>query len=561
MNRTSVMKTRTSIAWLAVSLMVMLSLLLASCKPEAEPQGETPIATARPVRLSLGWTPNLDPAIGADESASIAFVNMYDTLVFPKLDGTVAPCLAERWEVSSDGLVYDFALRKDVKFHNGDPLTADDVVFSMERLLTINQGFSYLFKGKVDRVEALDDYTVRFTLTEPFGPFLLTLPRLYVVNKAQVLEHVDPSGPYGEFGDYGSGWFIAGNDAGSGPYKAKQLNPGEYFEAEQHPEYWGGLDPNNPTEFRILGTNESVTVRTLMSRRELEITDCFQPPEVLEALDNIEGIDIAVNRGRGITNLTLNTKKAPTDDVHVRRALAYAIDYDAITTTICPGFPKARSLVFSALAGYKPNTQEYTYDLDKALEELKKSKYYGQLDQYPIEIAYPSGIADREKMALLVQSEAAKIGLTVEVTSVPWVTMTEMAAKPETTPHGCIIGYGADYAEAGSLLDIRFHSRGAGTWMQTDWLQDSEIDTAIDDALRTVDVEERLRKYEQLQERLAEICPAIPLIEELGKQAYQAAYLEWDVAEAGKAGRAHSPLMGYTWVMRDIKVYPDRIPQ
>lgn len=561
MNRPNVMRGIKGFAALALALALLSTLVLAGCAKKDQAGGATTPAVERPVRLSLGWTPNLDPAIGADEAASIAQVNIYDSLVFPKLDGTVAPCLAERWDESPDGLTYTFYLRQDVKFHNGDPLTADDVVFSMQRLMTIGQGYSYLFKDTVDKVEAVDKYTVRFTLKKPFGPFLLTLPRLYVLNKKQVLEHVNPSGQYGEFGDYGSAWLIAGNDAGSGPYKAKELKPGEYFLAEQFKEYWGGFDANNPTYFKILGTNEPVTVRTLMSRRELEITDCFQPPEVLEALDNIEGIDVAVNRGRGITNLTLNTKKPPTDDVHFRRALAYAVDYETITSKIDPGFPKAKGLVFSALAGYNPNVPEYTYDLDKAMAELKQSKYYGKLDQYPVEIAYPAGIADREKIALLVQSGAAKIGIKVNVTSIPWVTMTEMAAKPETTPHGCIIGYGADYAEAGSLLAIRFHSKGAGTWMQTDWLQDPAIDKGIEDALSTLDKGERMRKYADLQVKLMEICPAIPLIEELGKQAYQSAYLVWDVAEAGKAGKPHSPLMGYTWVMRDIKVYPERMPK
>jgi len=542
---------------LILALVIAASLVLVGCSGK---QPGDQASADRPIRISLGWTPNLDPAIGADEAASITQVNMYDTLVFPRLDGTVEPWVATDWEATPDGLSYTFNLRDDVVFHSGNKLTAEDVVFSMDRLITMGQGYSYLYKGLVTSTEAVGDYTVKFTLSRPFGPFVSTLIRVYILDKDEVMAHIDPAGQYGEYGDYGSAWLIAGNDAGSGPYKVGELKPGEYFTGVQFEDYWGGFDPNNPTYFKILATNESVTVRTLMSQRELEITDCFQPAEVLEALDEMEGIDIAVNRGRGMTNLTLNTQKAPTDDVHFRRAIAYAVDYATLTTTICPGYPKATGVVFSALAGYNGDAPEYVYDLDKAREELQQSRYWGQLDQYPVDIAWVAEAPDREKMALLIQAGCAEIGITANVIKVPWITMTENAANVETTAHGCLIGYGADYGEAGSLLASRFHSQGVGTWMQTDWLQDPDIDAKIEDALATLDWEERMAKYADLQVELAELCPAVPLIEEIGLQAYQSAYVTWAVAETGKAGKPHSPLMGYTWVMRDIQVYPDQVP-
>ncbi len=98
------------------------------------------------IRWTEDWPTYIDPAVGTDFSDSMALVQLYDTLVFPSLDGSIQPHLAETWDVSDDGLTYTFHLREGVKFHNGDELTAEDVVFSADRLFDIGEGFAYLLR-------------------------------------------------------------------------------------------------------------------------------------------------------------------------------------------------------------------------------------------------------------------------------------------------------------------------------------------------------------------------------------------------------------------------------
>ena len=152
----------------------------------------------RIVRFTASNTPNIDPAQGHDRASQIALVNLYDSLVFQDYLGNLKNGVAESWTVSEDGLKYTFKIRDGILFHNGDKLTADDVVFSMKRLLTVKRGFSYLFEGLVKDISNPSDDTVLITLSEPFGPFLSTLNRFYIVNKKQVLEHLQ-DGNYGEF--------------------------------------------------------------------------------------------------------------------------------------------------------------------------------------------------------------------------------------------------------------------------------------------------------------------------------------------------------------------------
>lgn len=527
---------------------------------ESTVNGETtadPDSEVKIVRFTLANTPYLDPAVGSDEATSATFVNLYDTLVFPNEDGTVSENIATEWEVSEDGLVWDFIIQPGITFHNGDEMTAEDVAFSMERLITVGEGYGYLFSGRVSSAEALDDYTVRFTLQDPYGPFLTSLVRLYIVNKDQVMQNIK-EGQYGEFGDYAKDWFLT-NDAGSGPYSVKEMKQGEYLTCKKYPDYWKGFHPNNPDEFKLIGLTEPVTIRTMMARQELEITDPYQPMENYDAMEQIEGIDVTTFFTGSLMSLTLNNQKPPTDDLQFRKAMAYVIDYDTLVDTVYPGSKKATSCVSFTVAGHNEDAFTYNYDPEKALEELKKSKYYDNLDQYPLELAWIAETPDREKIALLIQSDAAKIGITVNVVKLPWLSLVEGSTKPETTPGSATILTAPHYSEALSQLESRFRTKTVGSWEQCEWVMRDDIDAMIDDALATINVEDRLDKLELIQEVLLESVHTIPLFDQPEKHAYQSAYVEWDAAERASAGLPVTAVMGYQYNMLGIRVYPERI--
>ena len=102
--------------------------------------------------------------------------------------------LATKWETTDNGLTWIFDLRQGVKFHNGEELTAEDVVFSMERMLKMGEGYGYLYTNVIAEAKALDTYKVQFKLKETFGPFLSSLVRLYVLDKSQVTSNINPRG-------------------------------------------------------------------------------------------------------------------------------------------------------------------------------------------------------------------------------------------------------------------------------------------------------------------------------------------------------------------------------
>jgi len=509
-------------------------------------------AAERPLRITWAWPTYIDPAVGSDFSSSVALVNLYDTLVYPDVKGDAQPNVAKSWETSADGLTWTFHLRPGIKFHDGTELTAEDVKFSMNRLTTIGEGYGFLFAGKIVSIDVPDRHTIVFHFKEPFGPFLTTLYRLYIVNKNVVMANIKKPGPYGDMGDYGKEYLLT-HDAGSGPYMVKKFPLEEYLLMVINPNYWQQIDLNAPDEFKMIGTTEPVTVRTMISRRELEITDQWQSLEALTALDKIKGVDIAGFFPGTEFYYMMHTKKSPTDDIHFRKAIAWTMDYKTVVDKLFPGCVQSKGPVPQTLPGADPTVFQYHRDLNKAKAELKRSKYYGQLDKYPVTVHWCAEVPDEEKVALLFMSNMADIGINVKVVKTPWISMIEECATEETSPNIVTIFDSAHYPEAASLLESRYKSESAATWEQNEWLLDPELDTMIDDAIKTVDREERFVKYGKIQHYITDLCPTLFLFDQVEKHAYQATYVDWPTAKGEVI-----PVMGYNFAARFIKVYPDK---
>jgi len=497
------------------------------------------------LRVTFAWPTYADPAVGSDYSSSSTLVNLYDSLVYPVLGGYVTANLAQVWEVSGDGLTWTFYLRSGVKFHDGTEFTAEDVKFSMDRLQTIGEGYAYLFDA-VESTEVVDGYTVRFHMSRQSGPFLTNIVRIYVLNKDLVMANLE-DGPYGDFGDYGKKYLLT-HDAGSGAYTIKEFPLEEYVLMEKFPDYWGMVDPDAPDLVKFIATTEPMTVRTMMANKELEISDQWQTSESLAALDRMEGVDIAKFYMGGVFFYMIHNKKPPTDDIHFRKAMAWAFDYE--TAAALDLSHPAHGPVAVDYPGWNPDVFTYHQDLDKAMEELRQSKYYDQLDDYPVDIHWCSLVPTEEKPALLFQANMAEIGIKVNVIRTPWMTMIDEMADMEKSPHIETIYVSPHWPEAGSMLESRYLSSSAATWEQNEWLLDPYYDEAVADALATVNMEERFAKYHDLQDYIVDLCPSIFVNDQLERHAYQS-YVDWPAARG-----LVIKIMGYNMDARFIKVLP-----
>lgn len=540
-----------------ILLIVPLSfcLLLVSCG-KVQKASYTPTDEDYTLHTTQDWPTYIDPAVGNDESDCVALVNLYDALVFPTAQGTVLPSLAEKWDISKDNLTYTFTLRQGVKFHNGDELTAEDVAFSMKRLVTIGEGFAYIFVPYVQDCKAIDKYTLRITLKKTFGAFIDALIRVYVLDEKVVMEHIKKPGSYGAFGDYGKEWLLT-NDAGSGPYKVQSYNIVSELIGEKFNDYWGGWDPDAPKFFNESATTQPASELVAFASRRLEITDEIQPVETYQSMAKISGASLVTYLDGNSFSLMLHTRKAPTDDIHFRKALAYCYDYDE-GATFWPGSVVAKGPVASAIPGHDPNVFQYHKDLAKAKSELALSKYADKLDQYPITLSWAAEAPAEEKIALLFQADAAAIGIKVEITKKPFGSMIADATSQKTTPNISVVMVAPQYADAGAILTTRYSSASAGTWEQCEWLLNPEIDKMISDAVSTIDQQERFKKCYAIQEKIVDLCPTIYLFDMGETRAYQSAYVDWPAADAVKSGTSYVPIIGYERYFHNMKVYPQK---
>lgn len=433
-------------------------------------------------------------------------VNVYDPLIHPLPGGEVGPYVATSWETSADGLTYTLQIKEGIKFHDDSELTAEDVVFSMNRQLTIKLGLAHLFP-EIEKSEVLDTYKVQFKLKKRFAPFLATLTRLYIVNKELVMEHCKEEGAYGEFGDYATEWLMK-NDAGSGAYKFKEIDLTDHVIMEKFEDYWNDFVEDAPDEVIYRGPNEPTALKVAMDAGSVHVSDAWQGAETLEILDSVPGVDIlSIPLGQE-WYFMMHTKKPPLDDIHFRKAMAWAFDYDAFVDLV-PGSIQSKGPVPQDIAGHNPNVFQYHRDLDKAMEELEKSKYYDKLDEYPVEFAYFASLEDEEKMAILLTNNMAEIGINVEGVATQGLKIHSDMNDINSSAHIYPMFIGVDYPDAGSIIEMKYHSKSVGTIYQNEWLQNSTIDSLIEEAQMTVDETARKEKLYELQEIIVEMCPTI----------------------------------------------------
>ena len=227
--------------------------------------------------------PVLDPHVRYDWSTRMIQQGVYDALL--KYEGDpprIVPWLAERHEVSADGLTYTFHLVGNAKFHNGDPVDAEAVRFSFERGLRLNAGIAWMLKDFLlpEKIVAVNAHTVRFTLERPFAPFLSYVPWWYIVNPRQVMANQDGN-------DLGRKW-LTENGAGSGPFKLRRFDGNTLIHLDVVPDYWkgwpmAGNDRLSGIIYRII--REAAPRKAALQRRDYVRGFTFSPVRFTGEID------------------------------------------------------------------------------------------------------------------------------------------------------------------------------------------------------------------------------------------------------------------------------------
>jgi peptide/nickel transport system substrate-binding protein len=490
-------------------VMVMILAMVLSLPSLGEAQ-----ATKRPIELrwvSLMPFTTLDPAQMQGNVMGVGGANLYDTLVFPDMEKMYIPWLAESWKVSSDGKKYTFHLKKGIPFHDGTELTAEDVAFSVDRVLTLKEStVAPQFKKfmKAGTTKTLDKYTIEFNLSERAPQFMGALFLLKIINKKVIMKNIE-KGNYGELGDYGVKYLLS-NDAGSGPYMVLEHKQGNYLKMKQFERYL--LEPwktNSINVVSIYMIPEAVTEVTKLKAGELDMGEWTLPARSLKEFEKNENFTVSEESPDGIWYCAMNTTKPPLDDPYVRKAVAHAWNTELITSTILVGGKRARGPLPERMRRCA-DIVYYPYDLEKAKALLKQSKYSAdELKKFELELA--GGISERyTNIMLLFNSDLKKIGLNPKIVSTTWTDMCQRQQKPETAFHFALITHVAQIPHPAEYLSF-YTKDGWGIPYPPGgmYYQNPKVTEAITMGNTSMDLAEQNKYYCQAQKLIAEDSPAI----------------------------------------------------
>ena len=293
----------------------------------------------------------------------MVYYALHDALVKPMPGNPMAPCLAESWSVSPDGLVYEFVLRRGVKFHNGDPVTADDVKFSFERYRGVS---ARILKDKVRQVQVVDPQRVRFQLKEPWPDFLT-----FYATPATGAAWIVPRRYVEKVGDEG----FKKAPVGAGPYRFVAFTPGVELIVEANEQYWRKVPSVKRLVFKAVP--DDVTRATMLKRGEIDIGYVFRGA-VAEDIRRTASLTLKPVRFYGEQWLLFTEQwdaKSPWADRRVRLAVNHAIDRQAINESLTLGFSRLNGSIIPRDFEFAWPTPPYPYDAAKARQLLAEAGY------------------------------------------------------------------------------------------------------------------------------------------------------------------------------------------
>jgi peptide/nickel transport system substrate-binding protein len=432
----------------------------------------------------------LDPHTVFDYSRVATRLNFYDGL-YRWLDNPpkLSPWLAESHTTSEDGLTYRFTLKANAKFHDGSAVTAEDVVYTIERMLAINKGSAVLFTSiiKPGTTKATAANIVEFNLSRRSATFMSTVPEIHIVNSKLVKANTKDN-------DWGQAW-LANNVAGSGSFKLERYDPAVGVTGVRNADHFIGWPGKYVDRIDLRTVREQSTQILGLIRGDYHGLDGFMPADALDRLRKSNAVEILEQPSMRLFILHLNNQRAPLNDVHVRRAISMAFDYKGFITDILKDTAvRNPAPVPSNLWGYPKDVKGWEYDIDKAKAELAKAKV--KIDR-PLEIHTLVGLSQTDQAAQLMQAGLRKLGIESKIVAETWPTLSGKTRSNETTPDIWTNWISTLYADPHNWVGEMYDSKNWGNWKTGSWYKNPKVDELIDKAFASTDQSVRDAAYQE----------------------------------------------------------------
>lgn len=421
----------------------------------------------------------------------------------PMLEGLIGfnekmeqvPQLAERWDASPDARVYTFYLRKGVKFHDGTPFNAAAVKANFDRVRNPdNKLRRYTLYKVISQIDVIDEYTVRFTLAEPFGAMIATF-----AHPAGGINSPTAVQKYGQ--DYGK------NPVGTGPFKFEEWVPNDHITLVKNPDYWDKSNAAKVDKIIVKPVPEDGTRIAMLQKGDAQFINAV-PYSMAEVVKKDPNLHLAESESVYTFWVAMNAQKKPFSDVRVRQAMNYAVNKEAIIKAVLRGHGKpADSPLAPRVWGYTP-VKSYPYDPAKAKALLAEAGYPNGFKTLLRGVAQ----TDPKEIMVAIQGQLKQVGVDVEVVSMPAAALSADRFKPLEENRGEM-----DYAGwSPSTGDADWGIRPLLTkdnWPPTNFTigfySNPKVEELVKAALQTSDAAKRKAAYAEAQRIIVDDCPWI----------------------------------------------------
>ncbi|MGA1974866.1 MAG: ABC transporter substrate-binding protein [Conexivisphaerales archaeon] len=518
-------KKRKAISRIATVAIVIVVLVIAGGAAAYYVLSKGTTTTTKKSTLTIGTTDSvqttLDPADAYDYFGINIIENVGDGLV-DYVPGTtnIVPALATSWTTSSDGLTWTFNLRQGVKFPDGTPFNASVVQYSMNRQFTIAEpegpfegvGYDGNTGGFINKTVVTGPYQIQFVLNEPFSAFLATVAfiPLYPVNPNVA--------PMNEIVNYTNGNAAASNPTGLGPYLLSNWvrSAGKDVEIDlaANPNYWNA-SANWPATKNIVIKFYSDSTSLLLALQSGSIDVAYRQLDAstINSLSTNNNYKVWTGPGTFIQYMVFNTKAAPFDNVLVREALAAAVNRTAITQGVFQG--QAQPLYSMIPVGMVYHTDAFKTQFGEAnvtgAEQLLQQAGYSTTNKLTFTLTYPTGhyTSTDAIAAALAQAFEATGMVTVNLASQPWANYKASTASNALQVY--IYGWYPDYVDPYDYTYPFLPADGVG-FLHTQFV-DTTINSLLSQVVETTSSSTQQSLYTQLQTRLAQTVPMVPLFQ------------------------------------------------
>jgi len=472
-----------------LTTMVAFSFILAACGSAEQVEDSEPGTINNRDELIVGFPGNpaqIDLHAANDVPSRQIFSHVFETLVIQDENQNILPGLATSWNRISDN-VWQFTIREGVIFHNGEPLTAYDVAFSIKRVAASPILSPIFGMFDADLIEVVDDYTINIGTTDPFGP---TLAHLAHQSAAILSEDA--------VGDTSIHDTTLEQLIGTGPYTVVELNFDEYIILERFDDFHGDRPNIRQITFRIMTDPNARTFALEVG--DVDVILNIAPSDVAN-LTADPSIHVQSVASPGIEFMGMNFNHPYLGIREVRQAINYALNTEEIVEVSTEGTAEPlTTFVAPSVFGFSPDADTYEFNLERAQELMDEAG----VDGFDMDIIINSGSAPRLMAAEIIQNQLQAIGISVSIYQLEWATY--LAVRDDNDFDAYIGGWSNPAGDADNGLVSILHSEAADIQMNSD-----ELDALLMAGRRSIDEAERLEIYREVLQYLHDAAPFVLL--------------------------------------------------